>query len=101
MTMAHENAATVSAPVTAPTPAAAPAAEPAAPKRPESIAEKMDRLGWEKDTPHGDNPESLGAKSRARGASEEPAKPEPAPEPEGAEPDEKTKPDVVKPKPKE
>lgn len=106
--MANENAATVSAPVTAPAAAPAAVSEPAAPKRPESISEKMERLGWEKDTPHGDNPESLGAKSRARevsAASEEPAKTEqhtdPKPkanEPDGAEPDEKTKPDVPKPK---
>lgn len=74
------------------TAAATPAA---APKTPESIGQAMERLGWEKDVAHADNPDSLGA--RARAARSEPAA-EPKTEPAETDPEqEDTKPDLPKP----
>ena len=78
---------------------AAPAAEPAAPvaaEKPdrsdrsgkETFAERLERLGWDKKTPHGDNPEALGAKARAAAGGDD-------------EHQEDTKPDIPKPKPSE
>ena len=72
---------------------AAPAAEPVAAEKPdrsdkqgkESFAQRLERLGWNKETPHSEVPESLGAKARAAEATET----DPA--------DEDTKPDVQKP----
>lgn len=60
------------------TPAAAPAA-PASPAKNESLLDKMERLGWEKDAKYDAVPDSLGAKARATAATgeeEEPTKPE-------------------------
>ena len=55
----------------------------------ETFAERLERLGWDKKVPHGDNPEALGAKSRAAAGESEP------------EEQEDTKPDLPKPKPSE
>lgn len=86
MTMADE-----AAPVAEPT---APAAEPVAAEKPdrsdrgkETFAERLERLGWDKKVPHGDNPEALGAKARAAtGGDDEPEQ-------------EDTKPDLPRPTP--
>ncbi len=71
-----------------------PAAAPIIPQPPESISEKMARLGWEKDLKHDDNPDTLGARARAEATDETEAEPE---KPAKVEKAEKKKPAAAEP----
>lgn len=57
-------------------PAAAPAPAPSESRRPESFADKMERLGWKPEEKHDANPNALGSLAREAEAAEKAAKTE-------------------------